>query len=152
MEIFCATSLSEHYRKKHENINCNASVDLPYSNTKIFLHSWSLIQNLKLLWSKLLVHGGWRFEKVHIWIYFCHSSIMSRCLFSLVWLFKALLPILEMFMLDLHSLHQANDGSPGTFAIHHWKIRSVSQISLNVDTECLFYPFCINFYTKSKEK
>ena len=64
-----------------------------------------------------------------------------------------------MFVFDLHSLHPANDGSLGTFPIHNWKIGSVSQNSLNVNTECFLLLMnrgnksaSINFYTKSKEK
>ena len=102
--------------------------------------------------------GGWSFVKVHNCIFLLFFDYVKVPL-PLAWSFKAFLPVLEMFVFDLHSLHPANDGSLGTFAIHNWKIGSVSQNSLNVNTECFLLLMnrgnksaSINFYTKSKEK
>ena len=133
-------------------MNCSSSVDLPYSNTIIFLHSRSLIQNSMFLWSKSLVQ--WRMEvpkSSHLYIFIilqlCQgaSSLWCDQLRHSFPSWKCLCLIYSVYtelMMNLLAPSQSTIERLGLLARFLW------MLTLNA----FFYSFCINFYTKSKEK
>ena len=126
-------------------MNCSSSVDLPYSNTIIFLHSRSLIQNSMFLWPKSLVQ--WRMEVrkslhlyifVVLWLWQSASSLWCDRLRHSFSSWECLCLIYSVYtelMMNLLAPSQSTIERLGLLARFLW------MLIMNA----FFYSFCINF-------